>query len=76
MKITICLLWILMVKIKKELTPYKGVKVNIIEMLKEDKDHMIISMNKNNAEVFDPYKINIKNGKLSNCMKTKTSQIL
>lgn len=49
---------------EKELTPYEGVKVNILESLKEDKDHMIISMNKNNAQVFDPYKINIVSGEI------------
>jgi dipeptidyl aminopeptidase/acylaminoacyl peptidase len=47
---------------QKELTPYDGVKVEILASLKEDKDHMIISMNKNNPQVFDPYKINIKTG--------------
>ncbi|MEM9894949.1 MAG: S9 family peptidase [Bacteroidota bacterium] len=49
---------------EKELTPYEGVKVNILAMLKEDKDHMIISMNKNNPQVFDPYKINIISGEI------------
>jgi dipeptidyl aminopeptidase/acylaminoacyl peptidase len=49
---------------QKELTPYDGVKVNILASLKEDKDHMIISMNKNNPSVFDPYKINIKTGEI------------
>ena len=49
---------------EKELTPYEGVKVNILASLKEDKDHMIISMNKNNAQVFDPYKINIVTGEI------------
>jgi len=49
---------------QKELTPYEGVKVNILASLKEDQDHMIISMNKNNAQVFDPYKINIVSGEI------------
>jgi dipeptidyl aminopeptidase/acylaminoacyl peptidase len=49
---------------QKELTPYEGVKVNILASLKEDKDHMIISMNKNNPQVFDPYKINIITGEI------------
>lgn len=49
---------------EKELTPYDGVKVNILASLKEDKDHMIISMNKNNPQVFDPYKINIITGEV------------
>lgn len=49
---------------QKELTPYDGVKVEILALLKEDKDHMVISMNKNNPQVFDPYKINIKTGEI------------
>jgi len=49
---------------EKELTPYEGVKVNILTLLKEDKDYMIISMNKNNPQVFDPYKINIVSGEI------------
>ncbi|MGI9527037.1 MAG: prolyl oligopeptidase family serine peptidase [Weeksellaceae bacterium] len=49
---------------QKELTPYEGVKVEILANLKEDKDHMIISMNKNNPQVFDPYKININTGEI------------
>lgn len=47
---------------QKELTPYAGVRVKILALLKDDKDHMIISMNKNNPQVFDPYKINIITG--------------
>jgi dipeptidyl aminopeptidase/acylaminoacyl peptidase len=49
---------------QKELTPYDGVQVNILASLKEDKDHMVISMNKNNPQVFDPYKININTGEI------------
>ena len=49
---------------QKELTPFDGVRVNILEILREDKDHMIISMNKNNAQIFEPYKINIITGEL------------
>ncbi|WP_299116530.1 prolyl oligopeptidase family serine peptidase [uncultured Winogradskyella sp.] len=51
-------------KNQKELTPFDGVKVNILNGLKEDKDHMIISMNKNNPQIFEPYKINIVTGEL------------
>jgi len=49
---------------EKELTPYEGVRVEILTLLKEDKNHMIISMNKNNPQVFDPYKINILSGEI------------
>lgn len=50
---------------QQELTPYKDVKVNIINDLKDQKDFLIITMNKDNPQVFEPYKINITNGKLS-----------
>ena len=49
---------------QKELTPFDGVRVNILEMLKENKDYMIISMNQNNPQIFEPYKINIVTGEL------------
>lgn len=50
---------------QKELTPFEGVKAQMIHELKEDKDHMIISMNKNDAQVFEPYKINVNTGELT-----------
>ncbi|MDD7885716.1 S9 family peptidase [Flavivirga sp. 57AJ16] len=55
----------------KELTPFEGVKVNILEGLKEDKDHMIISMNQNNPQIFEPYKINIETGELKQLYKNE-----
>lgn len=56
---------------QKELTPFEGVKVNILVGLKEDKDHMIISMNQNNPQIFEPYKINIITGDLVQLYKNK-----
>ena len=56
---------------QKELTPFEGVKVNILNNLKEDKDHLIISMNKNNPQIFEPYKINIVNGELKQLYKNE-----
>lgn len=47
-----------------DLTPYKGVQASILTLLRDDKQHMIISLNKNNPEVFEPYKLNINTGKL------------
>ncbi|WOD43281.1 S9 family peptidase [Hwangdonia lutea] len=58
-------------KNQKELTPFDGVKVNILNGLKEDKDHMIISMNKNNPQIFEPYKINIVTGELKQLYKNE-----
>ncbi|MDO5654797.1 MAG: S9 family peptidase [Flavobacteriaceae bacterium] len=52
-------------KNQKELTPYDGVKVDILAFLKDDPDHMIVSMNKNNPQVFDPYKINVHTGEMT-----------
>ncbi|WP_299367769.1 S9 family peptidase [Winogradskyella sp.] len=56
-------------KNQKELTPFEGVKVNILNIIKEDKDHMIISMNQNNPQIFEPYKINIVTGELEQLYK-------
>ena len=56
---------------QKELTPYDNVRVEILTLLKEDKDHMVISMNKNNPQVFDPYKININTGEVEQLYENK-----
>ena len=56
---------------QKELTPFDGVQVNILQGLKEDKDHMIISMNQNNPQIFEPYKINIVTGDLKQLYKNE-----
>jgi len=45
-----------------DLTPYEDVQANIINILKEQKDYVIIVMNKNNKQLFDPYKLNIVTG--------------
>lgn len=50
---------------KKELTPYEGVRVNIIEPLREDKDHVIIQMNKDNIQQEEPYRLNINTGEVT-----------
>ena len=55
----------------KELTPFDGVRVNLLELLKEDKDHIIISMNKNNPQIFEPYKINVETGELEQLYENK-----
>lgn len=58
-------------KNQKELTPFDGVKVKILNNLKEDRDHLIISMNKNNPQIFEPYKINIVTGELKQLYKNE-----
>lgn len=50
---------------EKALTPFENVKVGILESLKEQPDYMIIQMNKDNPQVFEPYKINVNTGELT-----------
>ncbi len=47
-----------------DLTPFDNVKIGILNMLKDQNDHIIIQMNKDNPQIFEPYKINIINGEL------------
>ncbi|KAA6301750.1 MAG: Dipeptidyl aminopeptidase BIII [Candidatus Ordinivivax streblomastigis] len=47
-----------------DLTPFEDVKAGIINYLKEQKDYIIISMNKNNPQVFEPYKLNVVTGEM------------
>ncbi len=51
-------------KNQKHLTPFDEVQVDIIDELKDQKDHMIISMNKDNPQIFEPFKVDINTGKL------------
>jgi len=55
----------------KDLTPFEDVQASFLELLKEDKDHIIISMNKNNPQVFEPYKINVVNGEMEQLYKNE-----
>jgi dipeptidyl aminopeptidase/acylaminoacyl peptidase len=49
----------------KELTPFEKVRVGLIDRLKNDDVHMLISMNKRDARVFDAYRINVDTGKMN-----------
>jgi len=49
----------------KELTPFEKVRVGLIDRLKDDDEHMLISMNKRDPRVFDAYRININSGKMN-----------
>ena len=46
----------------KELTPFDGVKIEVIDDLKDIPGEIIISMNKNNPQFFEPYRLNIETG--------------
>ncbi|KXK40656.1 MAG: hypothetical protein J5I52_03315 [Saprospiraceae bacterium] len=47
-----------------DLTPFEGIQAGVSNMLKEQKNHVIIEMNKNNKQVFEPYKLNIVTGEI------------
>ncbi len=46
----------------KDLTPFDKVRIQIIDDLEEVDDELIIGMNKNRPELFEPYRINIRTG--------------
>lgn len=47
-----------------DLTPYEGVKASILTLLKEQKEYIVIALNKDNPQVFEPYKIHVTTGAL------------
>lgn len=55
----------------KDLTPFDGVQASIDNILKEQKDYIIVSMNKNNKQVFEPFKLNIVTGELVQLYKNE-----
>jgi dipeptidyl aminopeptidase/acylaminoacyl peptidase len=44
------------------LTPFEGVKVTIIDLLRNIPEEIVIGMNKRDPELFDPYRLNIATG--------------
>jgi len=45
-----------------DLTPFEDVQAGILNMLKEQKDFIIIQLNKDNKQIFEPYKVNVQTG--------------
>lgn len=54
-----------------DLTPFEGVRAGILNMLKDQKDYIIVSLNKNNKQVFEPYKLNVVTGDLVQLYENK-----
>ncbi len=48
----------------KDLTPFDGVRIQIIDGLEDIDDEIIIGMNKNNPQLFEPYRLNVNSGEL------------
>jgi dipeptidyl aminopeptidase/acylaminoacyl peptidase len=46
----------------KEVAGFESVRADIINDLKDDNDHILISMNKRNKQLFDVYKLNVYTG--------------
>ncbi|MBI1838448.1 MAG: S9 family peptidase [Flavobacteriia bacterium] len=55
----------------KELTPFDGVRVDILKFLKEQPNVIIIQMNKENPQVSEPYRINIETGEITKLFENK-----
>ena len=55
----------------KDLTPFDGVRIQIIDDLEDNEDEMIIGMNKNNPQLFEPYRLNINTGDLKQLAKNE-----
>lgn len=47
-----------------DLTPFEGVNAAIINPLREQEEFIIIQMNKNNKQIFEPYKLNVVTGEM------------
>ena len=56
---------------KRDLTPEKNVRIEIIDELRDFPDEVIIAMNKNNPALFEPYRINIKTGEKKQLAENK-----
>ncbi|WP_155590063.1 alpha/beta hydrolase family protein [Lysinibacillus cavernae] len=55
--------------VEKDLTPYPNVTVGILSSLQGVKDEILIMMNKEDATVFDVYKLNVKTGETTHVAK-------
>jgi dipeptidyl aminopeptidase/acylaminoacyl peptidase len=49
----------------KDLTPFMGVKVQIIDELEEFEDEILISLNQRDPQFFDVYRLNLATGELT-----------
>lgn len=45
-------------------THFPGVKTQVIDQLRDDKDHMIVGLNQRNEQIFDAYRLNLEDASL------------
>lgn len=48
----------------RDLTPYDGVTCGLLDELEDDPKHILITMNKENKEIFDVYRADVETGEL------------
>jgi dipeptidyl aminopeptidase/acylaminoacyl peptidase len=46
----------------KDLTPHDGARASVVDDLRDDADHILVSHNKRDKKVFDVYRVNVKTG--------------
>ncbi len=49
---------------QRDLTPFPGVRVGVVDDLRNDEDHLLIEMNKRDARVFDVFRLNTRDGEM------------
>ena len=49
----------------RDLTPFKGVRVSIVDRLEDIEDEVLIGMNRRDPRLFDVYRLNIATGELT-----------
>ncbi|MCS3532136.1 S9 family peptidase [Chryseobacterium sp. JUb7] len=54
----------------KDLTPFDGVKIGFVTIIK-DTDFAVVTLNKNNKQIFEPYKINFVTGEMIQLFENK-----
>jgi len=54
----------------KDLTPFEGITLGTVRLIK-DTEFVVITMNKNNKQIFEPYKINFNTGEMTQLYENK-----
>jgi len=49
----------------RDLTPFDGVKANIVDDLRDDDHHVLIEMNRRDPQVFDVFRVDVVTGELT-----------
>lgn len=57
----------------KDLTPFEGVTLSSVKLIK-DTDFVVVTMNKNNKQIFEPYKINFITGEMVQLYENKDAK--